>query len=45
MLIEQLMDAMKVETGLHGTRVMFERRVGRASPVTEDYAAATQSTP
>jgi len=45
MLIEQLMDAMTVETGLHGTRVAFERRVGRASSVAEDYASATQSTP
>ncbi len=45
MLIEQLMDAMKVETGLHGTRVMFDRKVGRAIRVAEDYASATQSTP
>ncbi len=45
MLIEQLMDAMNVETGLHGTRIAFERRVGKARPLGEDYASATQSTP
>jgi anti-sigma regulatory factor (Ser/Thr protein kinase) len=45
MLIEQLMDSVKVETGLHGTRVAFERRVGRARRAPGGYASATRSTP
>jgi anti-sigma regulatory factor (Ser/Thr protein kinase)/GAF domain-containing protein len=45
MLIEHLMDTMNVQTGLHGTRIAFERQVGTSRPVAVDYASATQSTP
>jgi anti-sigma regulatory factor (Ser/Thr protein kinase) len=39
MLIEHLMHSTDVETGLHGTRVSFERRVGTTGATAEDYAS------
>lgn len=45
MLIENLMDRMEVQTGLHGTRIAFERQLGTGRPVAEDFASATHSTP
>jgi len=46
MLIRHLMHTTDVETGLHGTRVSFVRRVAPAFDRTEaaDYAPATQGT-
>jgi anti-sigma regulatory factor (Ser/Thr protein kinase) len=40
MLIEHLMHSTDVETGLHGTRVTFEHRIGVRRGVAEDYASA-----
>jgi anti-sigma regulatory factor (Ser/Thr protein kinase)/GAF domain-containing protein len=45
MLIENLMDRMAVQTGLHGTRIAFERELGTGRPAAEDFASATHSTP
>jgi anti-sigma regulatory factor (Ser/Thr protein kinase) len=45
MLIEQLMDAMEIETGLHGTRLTFERQLGAGRPVAGVFAHAAQSAP
>jgi serine/threonine-protein kinase RsbW len=45
MLIRNLMQSTAIETGLHGTRVTFIRRIGAAQEAVEEYASATPRAP
>jgi anti-sigma regulatory factor (Ser/Thr protein kinase) len=40
-LMEQLMSSTDIQTGLHGTRVLLERRVHAETPAEPEYAPAT----
>jgi anti-sigma regulatory factor (Ser/Thr protein kinase) len=41
MLIRNLMNSTAIETGLHGTRVTFTRKLGAGLQAVEEYASAT----
>jgi anti-sigma regulatory factor (Ser/Thr protein kinase)/GAF domain-containing protein len=45
MLISNLMHSTAIETGLHGTRVTFTRRLGAGQETAEEYASAAPGTP